>query len=395
MKILIITPRIPFPPFRGDKLKIYNLCKILKQNHKVHILTFLSNSSDEINLNSLKKEKFSIDVIKLTRFQSFLNLIRSVFSYIPFQVSYYYSIKMKNKIKELSSEENFDVVYFHLINSVQYFDAVKTQKSLKVIDFTDATSLYLKRYLDFIKNPIRKLFFNIELKRVLRYEKKTQKFDTLFVCSPVDREYLIQRNIHNNIQLLLNGIDVDNFQYQKIDKEKGRIIFVGNMTYFPNIDAVIYFSNEILPLILTKLPDTKFYIVGQNPTQEVIDLQSKNIIVTGFVDKLNNEYLKSEVNIAPIRFGSGTLNKIIEAIALGIPTVATSLATQGFSDEIKQYIHIKDEPEEFAKEIISILKNQSQYYEEISNAKKLIIEKLNWEKIVRDFEEYLKNRINR
>jgi len=393
LKILIITPRIPYPPFRGDKLKIYNLSKILKNNNNVHILTFLAKSSEEADLESLKKENFSIEVIKQFKYSSLINLIRSFFTSTPFQVSYYYSKKMRNKITELTSKDKYDVVYFHLINNAQYYEAVKNKHTLRVIDFTDATSLYLTRYLEFLKNPFRRLFFTIELKKILKYEQIVKKFDTLFVCSSVDRQFLIKRNVHDNIQLLLNGFDLDTFKFEKIKKEKGRIVFVGNMTYFPNIDAVVYFSKEIFPLILNKIPEAKLYIVGQNPTQEVLDLQSDNIVITGFVKDLKKEYLVSEVNIAPIRFGSGTLNKIIEAVALGIPIVATSLATHGFPPELKKYLHIKDQPKEIAEEIISILNEDTKIENKLIEGREIISKMLNWGKIVEDLENYLRKRI--
>lgn len=393
MKILIITPRIPYPPFRGDKLKIYNLSKILNNNNNVHILTFLAKSSEEADLESLKKENFSIEVIKQFKYSSLINLIRSFFTSTPFQVSYYYSKKMRNRITKLTSKDKYDVVYFHLINNVQYYEAVKNKHTLRVIDFTDATSLYLTRYLEFLKNPFRRLFFTIELKKILKYEQIVKKFDTLFVCSSVDRQFLIERNVHDNIQLLLNGFDLDTFKFEKIKKEKGRIVFVGNMTYFPNIDAVVYFSKEIFPLILNKIPEAKLYIVGQNPTQEVLGLQSDNIVITGFVKDLKKEYLVSEVNIAPIRFGSGTLNKIIEAVALGIPIVATSLATQGFPPELKKYLHIKDQPKEIAEEIISILNEDTKIENKLIEGREIISKMLNWGKIVEDLENYLRKRI--
>ena len=393
MKILIITPRIPYPPFRGDKLKIYNLSKILKNNNNVHILTFWGKSSEEVDLESLKKDNFSIEVIKQFKYRSLINLIRSIYSSTPFQISYYHSKRMRDRIIELTSTNQYDVVYFHLINSAQYYEAVINKDTLKVIDFTDATSLYLTRYLEFLKNPLRRLFFTIELKRILKYEQIVKKFDTLFVCSSVDKQFLIERNVHDNIQLLLNGFDLATFKFEKIKKEKGRIVFVGNMTYFPNIDAVVYFSKEIFPLILNKIPEAKLYIVGQNPTQEVLDLQSDNIIITGFVKDLKKEYLVSEVNIAPIRFGSGTLNKIIEAVALGIPIVATSLATQGFPPELKKYLHIKDQPKEIAKEIISILNEDAKIENKLIEGREVISKMLNWGKIVEDLENYLRKRI--
>lgn len=394
MKILIVTPRIPYPPFRGDKLKIYNLCKILRKNNDVNVITFINKVSEINDLQELNDKGISVEAIPLKRYKSMLNLIRSFFSKDPLQVSYYYSYKMRKKINELTSSQHYDVVYFHLINTAQYYNAVSDKRTLKVIDFTDATSLYLTRYLEFLKNPFRKIVFKSELKRVLEYENVTQKFDTLFVCSNYDREFLLKRNIHNNIQLLLNGIDLDTFKYEKVEWQKGRIIFSGNMSYFPNIDAVKYFVKEIFPIVLSKMPEAKFFIVGQQPPKEILELKSDNIIVTGFVEDIRKEYLSSEVNVAPIRFGSGTLNKIIEALVLGIPTVATNLSVNGFPEYLKKYVITADSPEEFATAIVKAIKDDKANDALMKEAMKEIINLLSWETVISNLEKYLRQRIN-
>ncbi|HSP89127.1 MAG TPA: glycosyltransferase, partial [Ignavibacteriaceae bacterium] len=314
MKILIITPRIPYPPYRGDKLKIYNLSKHLSQNNSVKIVTFLRNKEQLEDLENFKKSGIQIETIKLPVWESILKAFLNLFSKIPFQVAWFSSEKMKNKIDEEISKNNYDVIYFHLIRSAQYLNSQKG-KSLKVIDFTDAVSLYLNRFAEIEKNPLKKLLIKIEEKRIKHYENIAEKFNCVFICSEIDRDYLLNRGIKANIKIFNNGIDVEYFNSDVIDFEKNRIIFTGNMPYYANYDAAIYFSKEIFPLILEKKPDSKFYIVGQKPSKKIKALASKNIVVTGFVPDIKEEYLKSAVNVAPMRFGAGTLNKVIESIA--------------------------------------------------------------------------------
>ncbi|PKL83324.1 MAG: hypothetical protein CVV24_05490 [Ignavibacteriae bacterium HGW-Ignavibacteriae-3] len=393
MKILIITPRIPYPPYRGDKLKIFNLSKELIKRNQVKIISFIASSSEKDDLLNLKNNGIDLEVVPHSRFKGWINMLRAFISKTPLQVSYYYSKKMCKKIQEISSAGKYDVVYFHLINSAQYCDCVAHQGALKVIDFTDASSLYMTRYAEFLRNPFRKYIFMKEAKRVLAYENITQKFDTLFVCSDNDRQFLSKRKVHKNIQLLLNGIDLNTFQYEKIQKEKGRIIFAGNMSYFPNIEAVQYFAKEIFPLVLSRVPFAKFYIVGQQPPQEILSLQSANIVVTGFVKDLRIEYLLSEVNVAPIQFGSGTLNKIIEAMALGVPTVATSLAVQGLPDKFKKYIYIEDSVEKFAENIARIMETGNYENELLKDGMNEIKNSLSWDKIAGNLEKYLSEKI--
>lgn len=393
MKILIITTQIPFPPYRGDKLKIYNISKQLMLNNEVMILTLYRHKSDMEYVAELKKRGINIEVIYHPTYKLVLNSFRSFLNKYPLQVSCFYSSKLKKKISEHLSKYEYDVVYYHLINTVQFYTQIKGKQSLNVIDFTDCMSLYLTRYIKFIKNPFIKIVYKFELKKMLEYESKARLFDILFICSPQDKKFLEDRYIHNNIQLLLNGCDVDEFKKTNIEKEKGRIIFSGNISYFPNKDAIIYFVKEIFPIIIQEVPYAKFYVVGQNPPEEIKKLSTNNVIVTGFVKDIKKEYLLSEVNIAPIRVATGTPNKIIEALILGIPTVATSISAGGFIDDIKKFTYIADTPKEFATKIISILKKGSDYNMEL--ASDIVKKKLSWNTIVSHFEKVLLENLKR
>jgi glycosyltransferase involved in cell wall biosynthesis len=393
LKILIVTSKIPYPPHRGDRLKIYNICRLLLKNNNIKILTFYRNEAELKDVEILKQNGFDIEAISLAFYKSVLNLNKAAFSSMPMQVSAFYSKQMHKKISELTAKENYDVVYFHLLVIAQYLDAVKNKNILKVLDFTDAISLYLERYLEFISNPLKRIIYKIELNKTIKYENIAKKFDTLFVCSDADRIYLMQKQKNTNIQLLLNGVDLETFSYVKTEPEENRIIFVGNMEYFPNIDAVFYFSNEIFPLIKKKRPSARFYIVGKGASKKVRDLQSDSIVVKGFVDNLQKEYLISKVNVAPIRLGAGFPNKIIEALVLGVPTVASKTSFEGLPDELKEFVLPADNPEDFADKVINVLQDDKFKIKLIEEGINRIRETLNWEKIVGEFENYLESKI--
>lgn len=394
MKILIITPRIPYPPYRGDKLKIFNISKILARNNSVTILTFHNNKKNLAATEEIKKLGINIKTVWLPVFSSLLKMAMALFINLPFQLAYFVSRKMKKEIRRTVEQNEFDVIYFHLIRSAQYFESAENSAALKVLDFTDAVSLYLTRFAEVTKNPFKKIALKLELSRIEKYEIAAQKFDTLFICSEKDKDYLEKKKLHPNIQFLRNGFDAEQFQADKVLYEKNRIIFTGNMPYFPNRDAVLYFTKEIFPLVRENYPTSKFYVVGQKPPSELKNLKSSNIVVTGFVENIKREYQLSEVNVVPVRFGAGTLNKVIEALALGIPTVATSMSVAGLPKELKKYVLIADNPENFAEKIINIFENESIRNDLMKEAQKVVFDLLNWEKIVCDFELYLKQRID-
>lgn len=394
MNILIITPRIPYPPYRGDKLKIFNIARQLIKNNSVTIITFLRNKKQIKEIEELKKYNFNVLYVKISFLESCINVLRTIFSNIPFQVAWYRSSSMAKKINQLIETGNFDIAYFHLIRSAQYISGQPDSRSiLKVVDFTDAVSLYLSRFHKIEKNLIKKFLLGIEKRKMEKYEKIAEKFHVVFICSEIDREYLIMLGINANIKILRNGVDIDYFKSDKVDYEKNRIIFTGNMPYYPNYDAAIYFAKEILPLVLKEIPEAKFYIVGQKPPFKVKRLASRNIFITGFVQDIKKEYLKSNVNVAPMRFGAGTLNKVIESIPLGVPVVATPIAVEGLPDEIKKYVRVARDSEDFANQVIEILNTTGLREQFLNQDKSVIREMLSWEKIVDRFEYDLKDEL--
>lgn len=393
LNILLITPRIPYPPYRGDKLKIFNISRVLSKSNSVHIITFYQREKDKAEINELEKLGIKVSLVKLTLLESFLNSVIAIFQNIPFQVAWYKSRKMKNKIDQLLADEKFDVVYHHLIRTAQYLSHKKEEARLNVIDFTDAVSLYLSRMVMQEKNIIKRLFIKSELHRIINYEKIAEKFDAVFICSEIDRKFLLAKGINKDVQILANGIDTHYFSGAQIEYDHGRIIFTGNMPYYANSDAAIFFVKEIFPKVLAKQPEAKFHIVGQKPPRRIKNLQSDNIIVTGFVPDIKQEYLKSAVNVAPMRFGAGTLNKVIESIALGVPVVATSLAVGGLPEILQKFIFIVDDANEFAEKVIYIINNPTIRSELSAQGKTVVTDLLSWDRVMTDFEYNIRTRL--
>jgi glycosyltransferase involved in cell wall biosynthesis len=354
----------------------------------VTILTFLRKREQIKEIEELKKHNFNVLTVKISLFESCLNVLKAIFTNFPFQVAWYKSRKMAKKINKLIFSGNYDVAYFHLIRTAQYLPVQKSKTPiLRVIDFTDAVSLYLNRFYSVERNPFKKIFLGIEKKRIEKYESVANNFDAVFICSEVDRDYLIKQGVKTDIKILRNGVDISQFNSENVEYDKNRIIFTGNMPYYANYDAAVYFAKEIFPLVIKEVPETKFYIVGQNPPYKIRSLANKNIIVTGFVKDIRTEYLKSNVNVAPMRFGAGTLNKIIESLVLGVPVIATPIAVEGFPEELKEMIVVARNTEEFAKQVIRYLNTPELRREFMELDKSIIKEILSWENIVNQFEK--------
>jgi sugar transferase (PEP-CTERM/EpsH1 system associated) len=381
MKILLLTPRLPYPPYRGDKLKIYNLIKQLSPRHEITLFTFVTAGDRAEDIEPLRKLCKEVKVFKLPVWKSILNCAGNLFSEIPFQVAYYSSGGMSNAFKAELESRRYDIAHVHFIRGAQY--ALEHSPAIPaVLDLTDAGSLYLERFLNKSKNVFQRIFLREELRRLRLYERNLERFDSCLVCSTIDRDALLRRAPKATIELLYNGVDLEYFSPDDaVQCEPDRIILTGNMSYFPNLDGALYFIEEIFPIIRKSRPGAKVYIVGQNPPTKLRRMSGHNVIVTGFVPDIKEHYLKSTVAVSPIRFGAGTLNKVLEPMALGVAVVATSVSVMGLAVVPGKDVLVADTSEEFAAEVIRLLNDSNLRTKVSQSAKNIVRSTYDWKTI--------------
>jgi len=390
VKILFVANRMPYPPYRGDKLKIYNLARELCVYHELHLITIAENQEDLDSVSALQKPFFlddaaaqtfnpgattnndrstttnpnegiqlfdSIQYVYRPKWRSILSSAIGLFSKRPIQVSYFRSKAFAIKLKHLLDHQHFDAIHVQHLRMAQYFE--DGAPSNAILDLPDAFSLYWKRRESAAKNPFDKAFRGLEYKRLANYEKlMLPKFSKSLVCSTEDRDYLINAGI-TNVDVLPNGVNLKSFSPQGSDAIiKNRILFTGNMDYAPNVDAVQYFVDEIFPLILEKHSESHFVIAGQRPVKAVLDLASDRIEVTGFIENLASEYAKANVVVSPLRIGAGTQNKVLEALAMNQAVVCSKVGFLGLGLKSGEGILMGETAQEFANHVVSILTSE-------------------------------------
>ena len=198
-----------------------------------------------------------------------------------------------------------------------------------------------------------------EWKTLRTFERKiAAETMTNVLCTPLE-EVIFQREIPGCPSTVMrNGVALNHYQPQPEAAEEAHCVFIGVMDYFPNIDGCVWFADEILPLIRAEMPLVRFTIVGSKPTSEVIALgEREGIKVTGFVDDPRDYLRKAAVSVAPLRVARGIQNKVLEALAMGLPTVGTTSATQGVEGTPGQDFLVADTAEAFAKEVIALLRD--------------------------------------
>ena len=352
MKIFVLLPRIPYPLEKGDKLRAFNQIKQLAKRNEI-VLCALNDDpkvSEQDAFHALQPYCQSINFIRITKPQILLGLIRAFFKGLPLQCGYFYNRKAARKIDALIANHKPDMLFGQLLRVAEY---IRFKNTPKAIDYQDIFSYGMKRRADiasFVTRPI----YNMEYRRLCRYEAAIfEDFDVKSIISEPDRD-LFPHERRDEILIIPNGVDHDYFKPQEREKQYD-LVFTGNMSYPPNVNAVDYLANDILPIVWKTLPEVKLYIAGATPDPKVKKAASERIIVSGWLDDIRDAYAHSRVFIAPMRIGTGLQNKLLEAMSMRLPAITSPLANASLGAKPNEEILVGSNPEEMAQHIITLL----------------------------------------
>ena len=374
MIIIYLTSRFPYPINKGDKLRSYYQIKELSKSHEIHLISLSEESLLEKNISALNKYCKSITIYKMNIFNRIFNLFRTFFNNKPFQVNYFYHYSIQRKINNKILDINPDYIFCQLIRTALY---VKNNHTIpKIIDYMDSFSKGMERRIK-ISNIFTKPFVIMEFQRLKRFENLAfEFFNKHIIISENDRKE-IAHNKKNEIEIIGNGIDTDYFQ--KIDTDiKYELVFIGNLSYVPNIEAANFIAKEILPKIIKNLPNIKILIAGSNPSTRVLKLANKNIKVQGWVEDIRKTYSSGKIFFAPMNIGSGLQNKLLEAMSMGIPCITSELSNRSLKAVDKKSILIGNSVNEYVSHIISLLKDEKKIKTIGDGGRKYVIENYNW-----------------
>ncbi|MBR4391558.1 MAG: glycosyltransferase [Bacteroidales bacterium] len=352
MKLFILLPRIPYPLEKGDKLRAYHQIKQLSKHNEIVLCAL--NDDPKVNeqeaFQALQPYCASINFLPLRKTRILFGLVRAFFKGLPLQCGYFYNRKNAKKVDSLIEKHQPDMLFGQLLRVAEY---IRYKTIPKTIDYQDVFSYGMKRRADiasFVTRPI----FNMEYRRLRRYEAAIfDDFDVRTIISEPDRQ-LFPHPDKDQILIIPNGVDHDFFKPQEREK-KYDLVFTGNMSYAPNVNAVEYLAEEILPHVWKQLPEVKMYIAGASPDPRVKKAACDRIIVSGWLDDIRDAYAQSKVFIAPMRIGTGLQNKLLEAMSMRLPAITSPLANASLGAIPNQEILIGNNAEEMAQNIITLL----------------------------------------
>lgn len=385
MKILVILSRLPFQLDKGDKLRAFNQIKQLSKNNEIVLFAVNDGVVGEKDIEELKKYCVSISVVTIPKRTIFFNLIRAFFNGLPFQVGYFYFEKAQEKVDQLIEKHKPDHIYCQLVRTVEY---VKKCTSVpKTLDYMDVFSKGIERRMStesFLLKPI----FALEYKRLLKYEHDVFPYFTHKTIISEQDKNLIDHPQNNEIVVVPNGVDTDFFMPITIDKEFD-VLFNGNMNYPPNVESAEFLINKIMPFVWEKKPNVRVLISGSSPNKKVLALQSDKVVVSGWIEDIRESFAKSKMLVAPMQISIGLQNKLLEAMAMQVPCITSTLANNALGAKHNDQILVADEPEQYAQFIIDLIEDSSKAKGLAENAYQYVINNYNWESTTKALEGLL------
>ena len=374
MKIIYLTSRFPYPINKGDKLRSYHQIKELSKSHEIHLISLSEKSISEENIWALNKYCKSITIYKMVFLKRIFNLFKTLFNNKPFQVNYFYHYSIQKKLNNKIDGISPDYIFCQLIRTAMYVKNNHT--TAKVLDYMDSLSKGMERRIK-ISNLFIKPFVIMEFQRLKRFENLAfEFFNKHIIISENDRKE-IAHNKKDEIEIIGNGIDTNYFQ--KIDTEiKYELVFIGNLSYLPNIEAASFIAKEVLPKLLEKLPRIKILIAGSNPSKRVLKLANKNIEIQGWVEDIRKTYNSGKIFFAPMTIGSGLQNKLLEAMSTSIPCITSELSNRSLKAVEKKNILIGRSVNEYVNHIISLLNDEKKRKKIGESGRNYVIENYNW-----------------
>lgn len=353
--LLYLAHRIPYPPNKGDKIRSYHLLKHLAQRYQVHLGTFIDDPDDWQYVDAVKQLCGETCFVRLDSRLARLGSATALLRNRPLSLDYYRSRTLSDWITRLHGK--LPVSRALVFSSPMAQFVLPQRYARRVIDFVDVDSAKWTEYADQKTWPMSQVYAR-EGRQLLRYEREVARtFDaSLFVSSQEAALFAgMAPDSAAKVGWFSNGVDSAYFSpHHAFDSpypEGGPVmVFTGAMDYWPNIDAVQWFSGEMLPAIRLRHPDARFYIVGARPSREVQALAARpGVVVTGTVPDVRPYLSHARLAVAPLRIARGIQNKVLEAMAMAKPVIVTPQALEGIAAEPGRDLMLGADAADFAR----------------------------------------------
>lgn len=364
--ILYLVHRMPYPPNKGDKVRSFHLLKQLQKSNRVFLGTFVDDPADKVHVEALKAICPDLHVQRLHRagawFRAFMAFLRRK----PISVAWFDHPGLHRWVKSVSSQHSISAVVVVSSPMAPYAASTVSAAPL-LLDVVDVDSAKWGRFSALRAWPMSWVFAR-ESRLLLEHEVRwVQKARQAFFVTDTETQLFNRLSplCRDRVCTMGNGVDHTYFSPSPsmpspFSPDEVPVVFVGSMDYWPNVDAVTWFASEVMPVLTRVNPRARFYVVGRNPTPAVRSLRSAGVHVTGTVDDVRPYLQHAGVVVAPLRVSPGLPNKVLEALSMGQPVVATSLCMEAIDGHEDSGLCTADTPEEFLSQICRLLGSDDQ-----------------------------------
>ncbi|MFC3120837.1 TIGR03087 family PEP-CTERM/XrtA system glycosyltransferase [Agaribacter flavus] len=404
MRILFVCQRLPFPPNKGEKLRTYHQIKYLQESGiDVEVLAPVESESELRDAGELR-DSLGLNVYPIMRKFNVFNYMKGLLTETALSVAKFYDSEVQSTFERILSTVKIDSVIFSASSLTPYWWRMSQTTDIRAYcDFMDVDSDKWHQYAE-TAGFVMKWIYKREARLIRELEiKSCVSLERCFLIAEKELE-IIANFLPDNASLPLavgNGIDTSEFypserQSSFVLKEHSSLefLFVGVMDYKPNVDAVLWFVENVWPQIVSKYPQARFRIVGMSPIPKVIKLADrKGIEVTGKVNDVSEYFRSADIFVAPFTIARGVQNKILQAMATGLPVITSSKGAEGINCKHRQDILIADEPDTFLASLDFLL--EGDHFRTISqHARQKIVEEYSWEKHLQVFKQTITGELN-
>ena len=382
MRILIVSPELPYPPAWGFAIRVSRILALLSRRHTVSLLTYARDGADD-NVRALAATCHSVHTVLEPSDSSMAKRIgqmTSMVSSASYHGRYLYTDAMQRKLDELTAQERFDVIQVETSQMVAFrFDP---RAALAIVEH-DIVYELLGRMATSERSFLRRAYNSAEARKFKLEEIERWKQASACIVTS-SREVPIVRQAGITVPVLVapNGVDVEYFAPSSQAPEPDTLVMTGLMRYRPNIDAAAFFVSEVFPQILAQRPNARIFIVGGDPPEEVTRLASERVIVTGGVPDVRPYVHRAAVVVVPLRMGGGTRLKVLEGLAMKKAMVSTYIGCEGIEVEDQKHLLVRNDADSFAKAVLQLLNDPATGTALANEGYDLVGRQYRWEMVV-------------
>ena len=384
MRILMLSPTLPWPLNTGEKIRIHHLLRELSSTNEVSLVT-LVNQPEMGQIDAIRPYCSALEVVQVQKSRR-AAILQASLSLQPYRAVKLQSAQFHTIVNRVAERATFDLIWVNILEMLGYVGPQLAAGATVVLDQQNADELVWERYAHH-GGWFTRAFAYQELRKLRRFQSKHLSSVDVLLCVSERDAGLMKGRVPDTCQVWTapNGVDLDFFQmFSGEPADKGNVVLLtGSMDVTMNIDAAVTFAQDIMPVVRDRVPAAEFWVVGRNPDRRVRALSRiPGVTVTGTVDDVRPFYAKAKVFVAPYRFGGGTKLKVLEAMATGVPVVSTPVGCQGIDVAPGEHCWVEETGPRFAERVIELLEHEGRRKATLQPARQLVEEKYDWSTVL-------------